>query len=145
MEQFLIVWAKGKFFKRARKRRTVRSRTNETLRETSFRTDKMQLPFGCHVTVRTASRKPLNLVFLVLLLCRFEHLSLSKTRVKKFLTNCSASTILYIYMIIKFTYIYNRKITVKSLSSFRDIFIFTPLKCFSNYHFQTRLSLYNSR
>lgn len=90
---------------REREERFVRERTKRC--ETSFRTDKMQLPFGCHVTVRTASRKPLNLVFLVLLLCRFEHLSLSKTRVKKFLTNCSASTILYIYMIIKFTYIYN--------------------------------------
>lgn len=35
-------------------------------------------------------------------------------------------------MIIKFTYIYNRKITVKSLSSFRDIFILTSLKYVEN-------------
>lgn len=48
--------------------------------ETSFRTDEMQLPFGCHVTVRTASREPLNRFPRT----RFEHLSLSKTRVKNF-------------------------------------------------------------
>lgn len=85
-EQFLIVRSRDEvnFFKRARcgreRERFVRS--NGTLRyarhETSFRTDKMQLPFGCHVTVRTASRKPLNLVFLVLLVSHICRSSISR-------------------------------------------------------------------